>query len=556
MRESMGTKRSKKGSYIIEGGILAAASILVRVIGLAYRIPVTRILGPVGNSYYSAAYEVYSMVLLISSFSLPLAVSKLVSARMAKGQVRSAIKIFRCTLIFALVSGGIGSLLIYFGAGFFSDVLVSTPESRLALQVLAPTILVVALMGCMRGYFQGLGSMVPTAVSQIVEQIINAAVSIGAAWFLFDYGAKLDALYSTKTSSYAFGAAGSTLGTGAGALTGLLFLIFIMFAYNRVMKRRRSMDRGGRVESSSEIYRLLLVTILPVILSTAVYNLSGIIDQGIFKHLMAYKKYESMKIDELWGIFSGEYKVLTNVPIAVASAMASSAIPELTRARVNKDRREMRRKTENAIRFVMVVCIPCAVGLSVLAEPILRLLFGAKDHIHTSAMLLQIGTASVVLYGMSTLTNGILQGMDKMRLPVIHAAISLVLHVGLLVFLILVPGLNIYAVVWANIFFAFLMCVLNSRSIARYMKYRQEVIRTFLIPLASSVIMGAAAYGVHFGLMTAVKNNTAATLTACVCAVLVYGIALLLLKGLTEEELLRFPKGRMLVNLAKKIRLM
>lgn len=556
MRESMGTKRSKKGSYIIEGGILAAASILVRVIGLAYRIPVTRILGPVGNSYYSAAYEVYSMVLLISSFSLPLAVSKLVSARMAKGQVRSAIKIFRCTLIFALVSGGIGSLLIYFGAGFFSDVLVSTPESRLALQVLAPTILVVALMGCMRGYFQGLGSMVPTAVSQIVEQIINAAVSIGAAWFLFDYGAKLDALYSTKTSSYAFGAAGSTLGTGAGALTGLLFLIFIMFAYNRVMKRRRSMDRGGRVESSSEIYRLLLVTILPVILSTAVYNLSGIIDQGIFKHLMAYKKYESMKIDELWGIFSGEYKVLTNVPIAVASAMASSAIPELTRARVNKDRREMRRKTENAIRFVMVVCIPCAVGLSVLAEPILRLLFGAKDHIHTSAMLLQIGTASVVLYGMSTLTNGILQGMDKMRLPVIHAAISLILHVGLLVFLILVPGLNIYAVVWANIFFAFLMCVLNSRSIARYMKYRQEVIRTFLIPLASSAIMGAAAYGVHFGLMTAVKNNTAATLTACVCAVLVYGIALLLLKGLTEEELFRFPKGRMLVNLAKKIRLM
>lgn len=553
----MGTKKRKKGSdYIIQGGILAAASILVRVIGLAYRIPVTRILGPVGNSYYSAAYEVYSMVLLISSFSLPLAVSKLVSARMAKGRVKSAYKIFQCTLIFALVSGGVGSLLIYFGAGFFSDVLVNTPESRLALQVLAPTILVVALMGCLRGYFQGLGSMVPTAVSQIVEQIVNAAVSIGAAWFLFDYGAKLDALYSTKTSAYAFGAAGSTLGTGAGALMGLLFLVFIMFAYSRVMKRRRSMDRGGRVESTSEIYYLLMITILPVILSTAVYNLSGIIDQGIFKHLMAYKKYDSMKIDELWGIFSGEYKVLTNVPIAVASAMASSAIPELTRARVNKDRREMRRKTENAIRFVMVVCIPCAVGLSVLAEPILQLLFGAKDHIRTSAALLQMGTASVVLYGMSTLTNGILQGMDKMRLPVIHAAVSLVLHIGLLVFLILVPNLNIYAVVWANIFFAFLMCVLNSRSIARYMKYRQEVIRTFLIPAASSAVMGGAAYGVHFGLMAAVKNNTVATLAACVIAVLVYGIALLLLKGLTEEELLRFPKGQMLVKLAKKIRLM
>lgn len=551
----MGTKNRKKSNYIVQGSILAVASILVRVIGLVYRVPVTRILGPVGNSYYSAAYEVYSMMLLISSFSLPLAVSKLVSARMAKGQVRGAYKIFQCTLIFALVSGGIASLLVYFGAGFFSEVIVNTPESKLALQVLAPTILIVALMGCIRGYFQGLGSMVPTAISQIVEQIINAAVSIGAAWILFGYGKKLDALLSTETAAYAYGAAGSTLGTGLGALAGFLFLLFLMFIYSRVMKRRRILDRHGRVESTGEIYYLLLVTILPVILSTAVYNISGIIDQGIFKHLMAYKKYDSMRIDELWGIFSGEYKLLTNVPIAVASAMASSTIPALTRARVNKDRKEMRKKTENSIRFVMVISIPCAVGLSVLAEPILQLLFGAKDHIHLSASLLQMGTLSVVLYGMSTLTNGILQGMDKMRLPVIHAAISLVLHVGLLVLLVMVGDLNIYAVVWANIFFAFMMCVLNSRSIAKYMRYRQEIVRTFLIPLTASGIMGVAAFGIHKGLMAAVKSNTIATLAACVAAVLIYGISLLLLKGLTEEELLSFPKGRMLVKIAKKLRL-
>lgn len=299
-----------------------------------------------------------------------------------------------------------------------------------------------------------------------------------------------------------------------------------------------------------------MITILPVILSTAVYNLSGIIDQGIFKHLMAYKNYDSMKIDELWGIFSGEYKVLTNVPIAVASAMASSTIPVLTRARVNKDRREMRRKTENSIRFVMIICIPCAVGLSVLAEPILTLLFGARSHMQISVSLLQIGTASVVLYGMSTLTNGILQGMDRMRLPVIHAAFSLVLHVLLLVGLLAATDLNIHAVVWANIFFAFLMCVLNSHSIAKYMRYRQEVIRTFLIPLAASAIMGGAAYGIHKGLMTAVKNNTAATLAACAGAVLVYGVTLLLLKGLKEEEIMGFPKGYLLVRAAKKLRLM
>ena len=155
--------------------------------------------------------------------------------------------------------------------------------------------------------------MIPTAVSQIVEQVINAAVSIGAAWYLFQYGAKVDALYSKETAAYAFGAAGSTFGTGAGALAGLVFLCFIMFVYSSVMKKKRLQDRLGRVESTREIYSLLLLTILPVILSTAVYNVSGIIDQGIFKHLMEAKKYNSMKIDELWGIFSGEYKLLTNV---------------------------------------------------------------------------------------------------------------------------------------------------------------------------------------------------------------------------------------------------
>ena len=547
----------KKSNYIVQGGILAAASILVRIIGMVYRIPVTRILGPVGNSYYSAAYEVYSMVLLISSFSLPLAVSKLVSARMAAGQPIAAYKIFKCTLTFALVSGGIGALLIFFGAGFFSDVLVNTPESKLALQVLAPTILVVAVMGCMRGYFQGLGTMVPTAVSQIVEQIINAAVSIGAAYVLFHYGLKIDAVLGTKTAAYAYGAAGSTLGTGLGALSGLLFLAFLVAAYRHVMRRKMAVSREERrEESTAEIYYMLILTIMPVILSTAVYNLSGIIDQGIFKHLMALKNYDSMGIDELWGIYSGEYKLLTNVPIAVASAMASSTIPVLTRARIAKDRKEMRRKTENAIRFVMVICIPCAVGLSVLATPILTLLFGAKNHLQLSALLLQTGSLSVVLYGMSTLTNGILQGMDKMRLPVIHAAISLALHVVLLVVLLMVTNLNIHTVVWANIFFAFLMCILNSRSIAKYMRYRQEFKRTFIVPILASGLMGLAAFGVYEGLYLMMKSNAVATLAACICAVIVYAVALLLLKGLREEEILGFPKGRTLLSIVKKLHLM
>lgn len=157
---------------------------------------------------------------------------------------------------------------------------------------------------------------------------------------------------------------------------------------------------------------------------------------------------------------------------------------------------------------------------------------------------------------MSTLTNGILQGMDKMRLPVIHAAISLALHVVLLVVLLMTTNLNIHTVVWANIFFAFLMCILNSRSIAKYMRYRQEFKRTFIIPLIASGLMGLAAFGVYEGLYLTIKSNAVATLVSCICAVIVYAVALLLLKGLREEEILGFPKGRTLLSVIKKLHLM
>ena len=170
-------------------------------------------------------------------------------------------------------------------------------------------------------------------------------------------------------------------------------------------------------------------------------------------------------------------------------------------------------------------------------------------------MLLQTGSISVVLYGMSTLTNGILQGMDKMRLPVIHAAISLAIHVVLLVVLVM-TGMNIHAVVWANIFFAFLMCILNSRSIAKYMRYRQEFKRTFIVPILAYGLMGLAAFGVYEGVYLMMKSTAVATLAACICAVIVYAVALLLLKGLREEEILGFPKGRTLLSIVKKLHLM
>lgn len=556
MSRQKNAKTKNRSNYIMQGSILAAASILSRIIGMLYRLPVTNIITDHGNDYYSAAYEIYNIILLISSYSLPLAVSKLVSAKAALGQYRNAHRIFKGALYMALAVGLLGSAVTYLGAGFFTGKLLNTPESELSLKVLALAVFFLAVMGVLRGFFQGMGSMMPTAVSQVIEQIFNAVVSITAASLLFQYGVSLDekAGITDGRSGPIYGAAGSTLGTSMGALAGLIFLILVMLMYNRVLQRQMRRDRTGPRESYGVIFKLLILTIVPVILSTAVYNVSGILDQGIFKYLMLdVQKVEKSTVEVYWGIYVGKYKLLTNVPIAVASALSASTIPALTRARMEGNRKEMRKKTDGAIRMVMFICIPSAFGLTALAEPILKLLSWNTDPI--APRLFIAGSMAVIFYGLSTLTNGILQGIDKMHIPVRNALISLVFHLGLMVVLVQVFKLHIYGVVVSYLFFAVMMCILNGLAIRKYLRYHQELVRTFLIPVVSASIMGLSCWLLSIPLEHAIGARP----TALVCialAVFIYGFFMLLLRGITEKELRAFPKGYMLVRILKKIRLL
>lgn len=540
----------------MQGGILAAASIISRIIGMLYRLPVTNIIGDQGNSYYSAAYEVYNIILLISSYSLPLAVSKVVSAKVALGEHKNAWRSFKAAMYMSLVVGAVASAITFFGAGFFTGTLLNTPESELCLKVLALAIFVMAVMGVLRGYFQGMGTMMPTAVSQVIEQLVNAVVSIVAASMLYSYGASLDQAkgITDGTGGAVYGAAGSTLGTSLGAAAGLIFLVIVMLMYNRVLQKNLRKDQVSQVQSYSSMLRMLVLTIVPVILSTAVYNISGFIDQGVFKFLMLdVQNMDKDMVDVYWGIYVGKYKLLTNVPIAVASALSSSVIPALTRARMAGNRKEMRRKTENAIRMVMLICIPSAFGLTALGGPVLDLLNWNTDP--SAPIMFLIGSAAVIFYGLSTLMNGILQGIDHMQIPVRNAVIALASHLVVLVVLVQFAGIHIYGAVISYMFFAFLMCILNGLAIRKYLHYRQEVKRTFLIPGVASLIMALAVWLLYTPLEN-LMGNKPATLLCLVLAVLIYGFFVLFLRGITEEEMRAFPKGYLLVKVLKKIRLM
>ena len=552
----MGSSK-KKSNFLVQGSILAAASIISRIIGLLYRLPMTDIIGDTGNNYYSCAFEIYNIMLIISSYSLPLAVSKLVSARVVKGERKQAYQVFKGALLFALIAGTAVALIVYFGAEMFTAML-QTPLSVFALKILAPVLVVVAILGVLRGFFQGLGNMLPSAISQIIEQIVNAIISIWAAYVLFQYGSKIgEVLGDPEKYGAAYGAAGGTLGTNLGAVAALLFMLFVFYAYMRVFKKKMRRERNVEVDSFAYIMKILVITIIPVLLSSTIYNISGILDQGIFKNIATLQGYRPEEIDVWWGVFSGKYKVLINVPISIASAMAASSVPSLSASFAEGNKEAVNNQINSAIRFIMVIAIPCCVGLAVLAKPIFTLLFpGTIETVDMATSMMWVGAVAVVFYSLSTLTNGLLQGIDQLKIPVKNAAIALVAHLLLLVALMMIFRLNIYAVLIANAFFAFLVCVLNSFALARYAGYKQEVVKTFVIPALSSLVMGLIAYGGYTLFYYLTKNNLISILIAIIVAVISYAVTLLLLKGLGEDELRRFPKGHLLITIAKKFHLL
>lgn len=546
----MGNRNTNR-NMVVQGSVLAVASMIARIIGMIYRIPLTNIIGDEGNGYYSCAYEVYSLMLLISSYSLPTAVAKMVSERLARGEVKNARRVYREAMLFAIVTGAIAGLIVFVGADWIAGDLMRNPLSAIALRVMGPTVLIVAVMGVFRGYFQGMGTMMPTAISQILEQIVNAIISVAAAYYLYRYGKTIgDVLYQEDYAA-AYGAAGGTLGTGAGALAGLLFLMFVGSLFHAVYKRQRKHDRSTQVESYSSMLKPMILIILPVLLSTTVYNISGIIDQAIF-----YRSMENHQVEnyvELWGIYSGKYKVLINVPIALASAITSSLIPSMTAALQKRSRKLVNNKINVAMRFVMLLTIPCAVGLSILASPILQLLF--NDSSQLPASLLQVGAVAVIFYAMSTLTNGILQGLNRMNVPVINAVIALVLHIACLYLMLDVFDLKLYAVVYANIFFSVVMCILNAIGIWRTVRYEQEIVKTFLIPVMAAGIMGIVAVVFYNLFMAVIHSNTIAVTGSVMVAVVAYMVAILLFKGISREEMIQMPMGLRMAKIVDKLHL-
>ncbi len=546
----------KKNDFIVQAGILAAAGIISRIIGLLYRSPLYNIVGALGMGYYNSAYNYYTIILMVSSYSIPSAMSKVIAQKLAVKEYRNAHRIFLGAIGYVLAVGGVASLVLYFGAGLFVS-----ENAVPVLRTFAPTVFIYGILGVLRGYFQAHESMVQTSVSQILEQISNAAVTIGVAYLLIKSqmgSLEIPTDQAGQVKRAVYGAIGSATGTGAGVLVALLFMAGVYGLNRGIIRRRIEYDRHKNVESYGTVFKMITMVVTPFILSSAVYNMGSAVNNSIYlKLLPAWKEVDELALSARWGVFQTQPITISNIPTAFAMAMAAAMIPVVAQLTASADYQGAREKIGLSIKSTMIISIPCAVGLCVLARPVTGLLFhNTIEEENLATGLLMALSLSIVFIALSTLTGQILQGLGRVSIPIVNAGIVLAVQTVSAILLLLYTDLDLYGIVIANTLYAICLCVLNQIAVHRTVGYRQEIVKTFLIPGLASACMGGIAWAVYESLLMLTASPRISVVIAICIAACVYFVMLLLFRGLSEEELRGFPKGYLLVKLAKKCKLM
>ncbi|MCR5737831.1 MAG: polysaccharide biosynthesis protein [Eubacterium sp.] len=502
---------SKEGrSVTIQAAILASAGLITKAIGFVYRIPMANILGNTGNGIYSVAFGIYSIALTLSSYSMPVSISKLIAEKSIEDKDAGK-RVFRVALVISLLLGLIASMGLYFGADFLADQ-YHKDGIQMSLRILAPTTLIVSVLGCFRGYFQGYGNMLPTSVSQVLEQIVNAVISVVGALYLVKVVTDTDNLAAVRS-------AGGTTGTLAGALTALLIIFGIYW------KNRDKNEIHIALDEFKSIAKALILMMLPIIFSQTIYQIGYTLDDLIFPKIMLQKGFASKTITDLQGIFNTQYTQMINLPIGMATAFGVSLIPRISRAFAEKNQEHLDEYINKLISMTSMIVFPAAVGLSVCSKEIMEVLFPALgSYTHVAVRLMLFGSYGAVFYSFSTISTSILQGTNHFRIPVINSFISLVLHIGLVILLLFQTDWNIYVILIGDLTFALLIFILNGIYIKKYIRCTIQLKENVLKHILNALIMGIAIVLVDFVCRRFISITIIAMAVKVLCGMIVYGI--------------------------------
>lgn len=539
-------EKKKKTTFAKNVLMLMFSQVLIKLLGLIYRLAITNVkgFGDVGNGYYSAGYQVYAVLLIISSQGIPGAVSKLVSNKVAKGKYNEAHRVFKVSMVVFGIIGFIASLLLLLSANFVSSKILNVPDVSYVLKVLSPAIFFVCVSAVIRGYFAGLGTMKASSISQALEQFFNCVLTITFVYAL------------VGKEPYIM-AAGGNLSTTLAILISFSYLIVF---YKKNIKEWREESDDVVIttkEENKKMVKMIIATAIPLTVGSVISVVTSFIDtvtvsnciqiaySGILKSKILLEK-EAMR---LTGILS-KVDTLVNLPLAVNLSFYSALIPEITAAISKKDFKSASKKISFSISSSLLILIPCAIGFIVLADPILKMLYpNASDGAH----ILQIAAVTMVFVGINHTIQGSLFGLGKMYTPALALLIGCVIKIGLNLVLITNPNINIYGAVISSFICQFVVFMIVYITMKRNIKVKFEPMKHIIKPLLAGLIMGAVIFFINY-LFNGVIRNSILTIINIMIGAIVYLISVFALKILSKDEILMLPKGEKIYNLLVKLK--
>ena len=533
MSEKMKATSGKTKSIIGGMTVLGLAGVICKLVGVLFSIPLQWMIGLEGLGVYNAVFPTYNLLLTISSAGLPVAVSRLVARSLAKDDPRSAKKVFRTALLLLTVLGCIATIIILGGSGMLAQ-RVKIPESQLGFQLIAPCVALVCVLSSFRGFMQGQQNMTPTAISQLIEQVGKVGIALPLAHLGSVYGAE-------SGMSAAYGAAGALLGTTIAEAAALVYMLLL---YLRNRSRFNALPQhAAEDETGGSVMKQLLAISIPITIGACIVPLSQWIDSAMLMDRLqaAGNAYDAAK--QLYGLFTGTVIRIINIPTALALAVSMSLVPAISSAKALNDDETVRRQSDLGLRFAFLIGFPCSIGMSVLAEPIMRFFYEntmEEAYLITGGQLLAVSSMTIVLFTVVQATSSILQGLGKQRIPMYTLVAGVVCKVILNYVLVGIPGIGIHGAPIASLVCYTVSLVPNLYYVLKYGKVRFNLMGWLVRPGIAAAAMGLSVWLLRLIL----PSHRLLTLLEVAVGVAVYAAAALAIKAVTKEDLRAFRRRK------------
>ena len=542
-------KTKKQVSFMKNVLMLMIAQVLIKILGFLYRLVIINIegFGDIGNGYYATGYQIYSLLLTLSSVGIPTVISKLVSERVAIGDHKGAHRIFRTALKTFTTIGVVMSLGLFLGADFIAKNIINVEGVRYTLMVLAPAIMFVAAGAVMRGYFAGLGTMKPTSITQTLEQFLNCLLTITF-------------VYCTIGKDTAIMAAAGNLSS---TIAIIIAFIYIVIFYRKQRKEILEDCKNQTVEmetkTTKQILKIIFAASIPMTIGSLVAELNATIDtltvsnciqtafQGI---IQGGKEALELKAMQLSGMVS-KIETIVRLPLAINAAFCTALVPAIAASLARKDRETAVKRLSFSFFLTIIIILPCAVGLVVLAEPILKTIY---PNYSEGASILAITSISMTFVALSYVINGGLYGLGKTHVPAIALAVGAGVKTILNIILVSNPKINILGSPISSAICQAINFAICSFYLSKYIKLDIKIIKHIIKPLISAGIMGLVAYGTHYVLIDRIGNSKA-TIIAILIGAIIYGVMLIATKTLSKEDMYMIPFGTKLYKILVKLKI-